>query len=260
MFQFDKYHGAGNDFIMMDLREGNENSFTPALVNRLCDRHFGIGADGLILLLNGKRQPFRMKYFNSDGYEGSMCGNGGRCFTGFAKAKGLLATEWTFEGIDGDHKAWITGSNRVKLEMKSVERVQKEADGYFLDTGSPHFVTLVGEPDNTDVTSLGREIRYQTRWGAGGCNINFIKIRPDENITIRTYERGVENETLACGTGAVAAAISAHIHTRSDKKSFLVNTRGGQLRVEFSNPAPGQYTDVRLEGEYQYVFSGKIPV
>ncbi len=260
MILFEKYHGAGNDFIMIDLRKGDETIYTPKLVNSLCDRHFGIGADGLILLLNGQRQPFRMKYFNADGYEGTMCGNGGRCFTGFAKSKGLLEAEWTFEGIDGDHKAWITGPNRVILEMKSVSELRKEKDGYFLDTGSPHFVTQVADLENTDVFNLGREIRYQDRWGKAGSNINFITIIEDGKIAIRTYERGVENETLACGTGVVAAAISAHYHTGSDKKSFFVNARGGQLIVGFSNPEPGFYSDVRLEGDYQYVFTGEFPL
>jgi len=256
---FSKYHGAGNDFIMIDGRKYKESIFTKEAVNFLCDRHLGIGADGLILFQNSKDYDFRMKYFNSDGNEGTMCGNGGRCITAYAKSLGIMENSTIFEGIDGVHEAKFISDKVVSLKMINVEKVEQLDDGFLMETGSRHFVLLKENIENIDVLNTGREIRYQNRFGKEGTNVNFIEIR-DYGVKIRTYERGVENETLACGTGTVAAAISAYIESESDKISYKIFARGGELKVDFK-PRPGnRFENIWLTGPVEYVFEGKIKV
>lgn len=255
--KFHKYHGTGNDFIIIDSRDINEAFFDTRKVKNLCNRHFGVGADGLILLLFSEEVDFHMKYFNSDGKEGTMCGNGGRCITAFAKRNGLIDGEAKFTGIDGQHKAYINKDNTINLKMINVIPVKKLKDGDLIETGSRHFVQHHENIENIDVYREGKKIRFEHRFGNEGTNVNFIK-PTDTGIYIRTYERGVENETLSCGTGAVAAAISAYHNQLTDKSSYKVFTKGGELEVSFTPNSDGSFSDVWLKGPAEFVFDGSI--
>jgi diaminopimelate epimerase len=258
--EFFKYHGAGNDFIMIDARDMAESDFSEELVKNLCDRHFGIGADGLILLLNDRKADLRMKYFNSDGREGTMCGNGGRCIASFAHRLGIITEKAIFNGIDGIHEAFICDKLNVRLKMSDVSNIQVLDDGYLLDTGSPHFVNFRDDLLPIDVFREGREIRYQNRFSPGGVNVNYIQILSDNELNIRTYERGVEDETLACGTGAVASAISAYLKNNTDKNSYLLHARGGELIVSFDTDGKGKFSNIWLKGPAEFVFKGSIDI
>ncbi len=233
---------------------------TTERVKFLCDRHFGIGADGLILLLDEESADFRMKYFNSDGLEGTMCGNGGRCLVAFASSRGLVDERTRFMGIDGIHDAVINPNGTVSLHMIDVTEMKKLSDGYLVETGSRHFVTVRENVDELDVFRDGRQLRYQPRFGQEGANINFIRPGAGNEITMRTYERGVENETLACGTGAVASAITAYLLASPDNSSFILHAPGGTLSVRFTPNAEGTFTDVWLEGPVKYVYTGEIDI
>ncbi|MDA9952627.1 diaminopimelate epimerase, partial [Chitinophagales bacterium] len=226
----------------------------PVLIAKLCDRRFGIGADGLILLENDKEIDFRMVYFNADGKESTMCGNGGRCIVSFAQQLGLIGNETTFSAIDGLHHAVVQEDGRVALGMKDVESIEQVSKNeYVLDTGSPHYVIVVDEMPE-DILKQAHAIRYNERFKKEGINVNFIVIKEDQ-IHIRTYERGVENETLACGTGAVAAAIVA-VHYQN-KMIFEIETRGDCLRVEILN-LQNLYSKIILTGEAKPIFSGNF--
>ncbi|MEJ6695657.1 MAG: diaminopimelate epimerase [Chitinophagales bacterium] len=252
--EFTKYQGAGNDFVMIDNRKEDFPKDDPVLIAKLCDRRFGIGADGLILLENDKEIDFRMVYFNADGKESTMCGNGGRCIVSFAQQLGLIGNETTFSAIDGLHHAVVQEDGRVALGMKDVESLEQVSKNeYVLDTGSPHYVIVVDEMPE-DILKQAHAIRYNERFKKEGINVNFIVIKEDQ-IHIRTYERGVENETLACGTGAVAAAIvAAHYQ---NKMIFEIETRGDCLRVEILN-LQNLYSKIILTGEAKPIFSGNF--
>lgn len=260
---FWKYEGAGNDFVVLDGREGG---FDPQreTVCALCDRHFGIGADGLMILEKDPQAQFRMRYFNADGGESTMCGNGGRCIALFAEHLGIGDRIKHFNGSDGPHTAEIVSLDDrnggvVTLHMIPVESVFHEDQYFFLNTGSPHYVEFVKEVDAVDVYALGREIRYSESFAEiGGTNVNFVEITGDGKLRIRTYERGVENETLACGTGATAAAIAAYIYRQSHRTRFELETRGGRLEVSFSTPDGLRFEDIRLTGPAKKIFSGTI--
>ncbi len=255
--KFHKYHGTGNDFIIIDSRNIHENFFDPNKVKNMCDRHFGVGGDGLILLLSSEKADFHMKYFNSDGKEGTMCGNGGRCITAFAHKKGIINKEANFTGIDGQHKANINADNTISLKMIDVLPVVELKDGDLVETGSRHFVQHHENIENIDVYRDGKSIRNEHRFGNEGTNVNFIK-PTDRGIYIRTYERGVENETLSCGTGAVAAAISSCHNLPTDKSTYKIFTRGGKLEVMFTRNSDGSFTNVWLKGPAEFIFQGKI--
>jgi len=256
MLQFFKYHGAGNDFIMIDNRDQN---FTPTvpLVKWLCDRHFGIGADGLILLETHDQSPF-MRYFNCDGNESTMCGNGGRCFAAFAKRIGLTnEPAFNFYGIDGIHTAIYNANGSIKLKMIDVKSIELLDDCYFINTGSPHYVTMVRDVNNVDVEREGRLIRQSVNFNDGGTNVNFIQEVSPGKIKIRTYERGVEAETLACGTGATASAIAYSHYFDINQSPIEVEALGGLLKVYF-NQEDEQFVNIWLEGPAEEVFEGKI--
>ena len=255
---FYKYHGAGNDFIMVDARAEDESLFTTGLVKQLCDRHTGIGADGLILLLPSDDKDFHMKYFNSDGNESTMCGNGGRCITVFARDQGIIKDKAIFTGIDGDHIAYIRDNLLVRLKMIDVDNIIQMEQGYFLNTGSPHFVLVKKDIENLDVFNEGRTIRHWPDFAPGGANVNFIEMIDKNEIAVRTYERGVENETLSCGTGSVASAITSYFIHRPDKSSYTIHTRGGKLKVSFQPGENNSFTDIWLEGPAEYVFKGEV--
>lgn len=252
---FSKYHGAGNDFVLIDNRH---NVFNPTeeTVKQLCHRQFGIGADGLMLLENDTTTDFCMRYFNSDGGEATMCGNGGRCITIFANSLGIISGKATFMGVDGVHEANIIG-NKVSLKMKDVEDVETDDDFYLIDTGSPHFVKFVENVDNVNVTTEGKIIRNSYNIRGNGVNANFVQVTP-EGLKIRTYERGVEAETLACGTGAVAAAIAATHWLDLTETSINVFALGGTLQVTFNRSSNSIFSNIWLTGPVVHVFNGEI--
>jgi diaminopimelate epimerase len=260
---FFKYHGAGNDFILLDDRHANR-LLTKENIAFLCDRHFGIGADGLILLQEVSGFDFAMVYYNSDGNESTMCGNGGRCITAFARHLGITAkTEAYFCAIDGPHQSVVLAESGdtmlVKLKMVDVDSIDFQDDHAFLNTGSPHVVREVKMLADFDVRNEGRKIRNSSAFAPGGTNVNFIEF-DNKIINIRTYERGVEDETLACGTGVTAAALVAAV--RMPERFFSpvsVNARGGNLKVYFSRESDS-FRDVWLEGSAQKVFEGEIEI
>lgn len=245
---------------MIDCRQIDEFFFDRNLVKFLCDRHSGIGADGMILLLNDLNAEFQMKYFNSDGNEGSMCGNGGRCITAFAYDMKVITGNTVFSGIDGIHHAEIIGPGIISLKMIDVEGVKELHDGFLVETGSTHFVTFREAISVIDVFVEGREIRHQSRFGNKGANVNFVEPVSQNTFKMRTFERGVENETLACGTGAVASAISSYCLQKPDKSSYTIEAPGGILNVRFTPQKDGHFTDVWLDGPVKFVYKGDIEV
>lgn len=259
--QFSKYHGTGNDFVIIDGREQDTSFFDPGLIRQICDRRFGIGGDGLIILHESKRADFKMLYYNSDGYEGSMCGNGGRCITAFASKLGIISMDASFEGIDGLHSATILPDEEIRLRLRDVEGIRWMEDGYLLDTGSPHFVKFVSQLELIDVAAEGNRIRNQSRFGKEGVNVNFVERSGGPNmISVRTFERGVENETYSCGTGVAAAAICSYFHYKSDTLSYHISTPGGNLNVSFRSQYHNQFSDIYLNGPAAHVYDGSIEI
>lgn len=257
MLTFYKYQGTGNDFILIDNREKRFDVNNNSLVKHLCDRRFGIGADGLMLLQNAEGYDFEMIYFNSDGFEGTMCGNGGRCIVAFANKLGIFQTKTRFVAIDGPHDAELLPGDKVRLKMQDVDRVEADGRNYFLNTGSPHYVIFVEEINKVDIETEGRLVRYSDKFKkSGGTNVNFVEIK-EEALYVRTYERGVEAETLSCGTGVTAAVISAATRLKSDNNSFAVRTHGGNLKVSFTQRNE-LFEEIWLEGPATFVFEGKL--
>ncbi|MEN8787888.1 MAG: diaminopimelate epimerase [Flavobacteriaceae bacterium] len=252
---FYKYHGTGNDFIMVDNRNGQfpKNDFK--LISSLCERHTGIGADGLILLEEDPESDFKMVYFNADGQEGTMCGNGGRCVVAFARKLGLIDQNTIFSATDGLHEADIVG-DEVRLKMQDIETIREKPDYLFLDTGSPHHVQIVNDLQTFDVEKEGRRLRYGL-YGKSGSNINFVEVTDDNSFAVRTYERGVENETLSCGTGVTAVALSMHHLGNTRAREVVVATPGGQLVVSFGHKN-GRYIDIFLKGPVKEVYKGQM--
>jgi diaminopimelate epimerase len=257
LLNFSKYQGTGNDFVIIDNRQ-NEVQLTNEQIKLLCDRKFGIGADGLMLLQTAQGYDFEMKYFNADGNEGSMCGNGGRCLVQFASDHGIKQTEYLFIAIDGEHEAKFGNKKWVELKMKDVHEVQIRKHGDFvLNTGSPHFVTPVQDVLSTNVVKSGKEIRYNKEFEAVGINVNFVQPIDDDSIMVRTYERGVEDETLSCGTGVTACAlVFAHNEKGFNRKN--VKTLGGYLAVEFDKINDHTFNNIWLCGPATFVFNGSI--
>lgn len=260
--KFWKYEGAGNDFILIDGRKDNRE-LRADTIRGLCDRHRGIGADGLMILMDQAGYDFRMRYFNSDGGEADTCGNGGRCIILFADHLGIGTDEKIFIGRDGEHRARIVmregDGATVELGMIDVEGFRYCDRAFSLNTGVPHYVEFVEEVAALDIDTLGRMIRNDERFSAvGGTNVNFVEILSDGIIKVRTYERGVEGETLACGTGATAAAIATHIYEQGKVTQFTVNTPGGALGVRFTTPDSQNFRDILLTGPARRVFTGEI--
>ena len=258
LIPFHKYHGAGNDFILIDNRQ--TAWLTRADTDRiahLCDRHFGIGADGLLLLQDHPDLDFEMVYFNSDGRESTMCGNGGRCIVAFAHALGIVGAECRFLAVDGPHAARLLREGWVELQMGEVREVEKNTGFYFLDTGSPHYVRFVDDLEAVDVVEEGRAVRYSDRFRPAGTNVNFVQ-GTETGLRIATYERGVEDETLACGTGVTAAAIAYYLHRPwLAGREIEVAAKGGRLQVRFEPQPDESFTDVWLCGPAVKVFEGK---
>ena len=253
---FYKYEGTGNDFIMIDNRDLSFPKENNLLVHKLCDRHFGIGADGIILLENDEKTDFRMVYFNADGNEGTMCGNGGRCIVAFAKKLGIISNKTSFNAVDGLHHASIE-NKLVSLQMIDVKTVDVYDNYVFTNTGSPHHVQLVDSLTTYDVVANGRKIRND--YGKEGSNINFVQQISETTFNVRTYERGVEDETLACGTGVTAVAIAMHKTNKTNATTIKLSVLGGELEV-FFNVENEYYKNVFLKGPATFVFKGTIEI
>ncbi len=254
---FYKYQGTGNDFVMIDNRAKTFPKNNTDIIAKLCHRNFGVGADGLILLENDDTTDFRMVYYNADGNESSMCGNGGRCIVAFANKLGVINQKTTFTAIDGLHFAEFD-NNIVKLQMIDVETVDLHEGYAFANTGSPHHVELVENIDKFDVFTNGRNIRNSV-YGKAGSNINFVEQTNTDSFRVRTYERGVEDETLACGTGVTAVALAMHKLEKTKNKSVALQVEGGELSVTFDVNESG-YNNIHLIGPATFVFKGTITI
>ena len=252
---FHKYQGTGNDFIIFDNRALFFPKKNNVLISTLCDRHFGIGADGLILLENDKNSDFKMVYFNADGNESTMCGNGGRCIVAFAKKLQLFNKKTSFLAIDGLHYATIDHSS-VSLQMIDVSEVRISEHSIFVDTGSPHHIEIVDDLDNFPVVEQARKI-INYNYSIEGCNVNFVEQLNDKTFKVRTYERGVEDETLACGTGVTAVAIAMHKINKTNSNHIKLNVLGGNLEVKFI-AKKDSYSNIVLSGPAQFVFKGTL--
>jgi len=254
---FYKYQGTGNDFVILDNRNWSYTSLTKERIRLLCDRRFGIGADGLMLLNPHAGFDFEMKYYNADGGESTMCGNGGRCLVKFAYDQGIRKNEYNFIAIDGPHLAEIDDQGIVSLKMKNVSGIEESKGDFILDTGSPHYVKMVSEVMDTDVYHKGMDIRYGSDYAAEGINVNFVEQKRPDEIIVRTYERGVEDETLSCGTGVTAAALACY-HNEVGYNYVKVTTRGGKLAVRFERNDDGSFENIWLSGPAERVFEGTI--
>lgn len=252
---FYKYQATGNDFVVIDNRDRHFPKGDADRIAGLCHRRFGIGADGLILLEEDPEADFRMVYFNADGHEGSMCGNGGRCAVAFAAFLGLVGETCRFVAADGLHRASLQGG-RVSLEMAEVREIHTTPRYSFLNTGSPHHVQQVDDLDDLDVFSEGKRIRYGL-YGQEGSNVNFVAPRGGDRLRVRTYERGVENETYSCGTGVTASALALYEAGVLTRPVVQVETLGGDLEVRFAQKSPGQFADIWLTGPAELVFKGE---
>jgi diaminopimelate epimerase len=257
--EFYKYQGTGNDFVMIDNRSGFFSKENVQLIAHLCDRRFGIGGDGLILLENDSDTNFKMVYYNSDGNQSSMCGNGGRCLVAFAKRLNVINDSCTFIATDGLHHATIAENGQVSLQMIDVPNVKITSDYVFLNTGSPHHVQMVEDLENYNIKEKGAAIRYGELYGKEGSNINFVKQINANTFSIRTYERGVEDETLSCGTGATATAIAMNATGKTNATSIHMNVEGGKLEVSFDKKE-GHFANVFLKGSAEFVFKGEIEI
>lgn len=257
--QFYKYQGTGNDFILADNRQ-NEYILTQQQIHRLCDRRFGIGADGLMLLQNKDGFDFEMKYYNADGKEGSMCGNGGRCMVKFAYHLGIHREVYRFLASDGVHEAEIDMDGIVSLKMKDVSVIKKFHGDYLLNTGSPHYIKLVTDVMQFDVYKKGYEIRHSKEFEEEGINVNFVEQSEEpDKIIVRTFERGVEDETYSCGTGVTAAALVCY-HNENGFNDVEVQTLGGKLTVEFDRVDEDRFENIWLCGPAEKVFQGHIEI
>lgn len=257
---FYKYQGAGNDFILIDNRDNRVDHRNPKLISSLCDRRFGIGGDGLMLLQNKEGYDFEMVYYNADGQPSSMCGNGGRCIVAFAKFLGVIDTETEFLAVDGPHHAKITAEgNWVSLQMIDVNDVTRDAEAYVLNTGSPHYVKLVDGLADRDMYTEGYAIRNNETYHEKGINVNFVEPM-EEGYFVRTFERGVEDETYACGTGVTAVALAMAQHKeQTGHINTPIKVLGGNMNIRFDYDGKA-FTDIFLEGPAERVFEGDVVI
>ncbi|MEP0822037.1 MAG: diaminopimelate epimerase [Ignavibacterium sp.] len=265
--EFTKMSGAGNDFVVLDNRAESIRD-KPGLAKRLCDRHWGVGADGLLLVEKSSRgADYRMEYYNADGSYGGMCGNGGRCIAVYAVHRGIASPNHRFDALDHMYEAKVKGAE-VVLKMKDPKDLRLnfvlrlaggDISAHYVDTGAPHVVVEVpGELNDVDVVGLGRSIREHSNFKPGGTNVNFLKILGDKSLQIRTYERGVEAETLACGTGSIASAIIAGSLGKAKPPVGVMVRSGSTLKVDFDAEGDGKIRNVRLSGPAVTVFEGTI--
>lgn len=258
---FFKYHGTANDFIMID----NRTLFFPKenydLIEKLCNRRTGIGADGLILLENVAEYDFKMVYYNADGKPSSMCGNGGRCIVAFAKELKIITGKTSFIAVDGLHEAEII-NGEIALKMNDVDQINSIEGDFELNTGSPHYVNFRKNIDQINIIESAHSIRYNEEYKSAGINVNFAEPIAENTIKVRTYERGVEDETFSCGTGVVASAISfvKKNFSKSGKHEIAIETKGGNLKVSFETNNDGKVYNVWLKGPAEKVFQGNIEI
>jgi diaminopimelate epimerase len=253
--QFSKYQGTGNDFVIIDNRDGSI-VLSNQQIAFLCDRKFGVGSDGLIMLGTASNYDFSMAYYNADGTEGTMCGNGGRCLVQYANDHGIVKEKYHFIAIDGPHEAKIECNGWIHLKMSDVQAVETGEDFFVTNTGSPHYVQLVKSVENFDVVTAGKAIRYNERFRVEGVNVNFIEFN-DDHLFVRTYERGVENETYSCGTGVTASALTTHLNKLGEHR-VSIKTIGGELAVNFNNKGGGHFDHIWLQGPATFVYKGII--
>lgn len=255
---FYKYQGAGNDFVVLDNRLGEYSELSTKQIQFICARRFGVGADGLMMLNSHPQEAFEMKYYNADGREGSMCGNGGRCMVAFAKKLRLIEDKVSFSAFDGMHQAVLKKNNWVELKMSDVSDVEFGKDYAILDTGSPHYIVYTEFLGDVDVVKEGKAIRNSKRFAKEGINVNFIEYGTNA-LLVRTYERGVEDETMACGTGVTAAAL---VVAGNQNKAYTipVKTNGGDMEVRFNKIDQQHYQDIWLCGPAEFVFEGDINI
>ncbi len=251
---FQKYQATGNDFVMIDNRS-NQYAFSKAQIEKICDRRFGVGADGLMLIEKHPTLDFNLVYYNSDGSQ-SLCGNGSRAAVMMAATLGLLKNKTAFNAYDGAHDAELLPSGIVRLKMNPVETVKKMGDNWFIHTGSPHYLQFVADVKNYPVVTEGRKIRNSASFKPGGTNVNFIELQGNNTIFVRTYERGVEDETFSCGTGVTAAALAASYHGYTSP--VKVKVKGGELAVEFKTGQAGTFHEIFLIGPAKMVFEGTL--
>lgn len=266
---FQKWQGAGNDFIIIDNRENQLPVVNPLIINRLCDRHFGIGADGLMLIGISNDYDFEMIFYNSDGIPAEMCGNGGRCIAAMASRSGIYDKKTSFLAVDGPHEAQVIRDGLIRLKMTDtreckmvtvpVPKPGHDGKAVFLNTGVPHLVIFVDNLESFNVNSAGRTLRNLKQFAPAGTNVNFVKA-DGRNLKVRTYERGVEAETLACGTGNVAAAIAAEWTFNNGLSTYYCTALGGLLTVTFERQGPNRFGDVWLEGPAVKVFEGRFDI
>jgi diaminopimelate epimerase len=257
--EFFKYQGTGNDFVILDNRENKYPGLTVKQVKHICNRRFGIGADGLMLLTKKEGYDFEMIYFNADGNESSMCGNGGRCLVKFAYHMGIHKSTYHFIAPDGEHDADIGIDHVIRLKMKDVTKVNEHSSYAILDTGSPHFVKFASNVKDIDVVETGREIRNSKEFKEQGINVNFVESIDEDSIFVRTYERGVEDETMSCGTGVTASALMS-AHNDKGFNRVEVQTPGGHLSVEFEKNDDENFENIWLCGPAEFVYKGEIEV
>ena len=255
---FSKYNGAGNDFILIDDRK-NFIVDNKSLISYLCDRHFGVGADGLIILKESNNYDFEILHYTSDGNLGSLCGNGSRCAVLFAYNKNIIGRKTVFKAFDGIHGAEILDDELIKMEMSVNSDIVSNSYGTWLDTGSPHLVIEKDDIDKLDVNNEGRLIRYNDFYKEEGVNVNFVEKISDNQFKIRTYERGVENETLACGTGSTASAICMNFLGKTNSNNITMHCKGGDLNVQF-NKSEKNYKEISITGPAKLVFEGVVEV
>ncbi len=256
---FYKYQATGNDFVIIDNRDMRFNKENSTRISELCNRRFGIGADGLIVLQNLTGYDFEMLYYNSDGKPGSLCGNGGRCIVALAHKLGIITEKARFIAMDGEHRA-IIKDDWICLKMNDVSDIERNSDFYFLNTGSPHYVKFVKDIHHFDVSDSGKTIRFSDRFKAQGTNVDFIEKEKDF-LFVRTYERGVEGETFSCGTGVTAAALVAALtNSLGNAEMCAVKTMGGNLTVRFNQKKDNSFDNIWLEGPVSFVFKGEVEI
>ena len=257
--EFYKYQGTGNDFVILENRDNRYSNLTTEQVKFICNRRFGIGADGLMLLSKHAELDFEMTYFNADGNQSSMCGNGGRCLVQFAKNQGMHKSTYQFIAIDGKHEADIDMQHIVRLKMQDVNKVEYHSGYAVLNTGSPHFVKFANNVEDIDVVETGRNIRYSKQFEKEGINVNFVETTDEDGIFVRTYERGVEDETLSCGTGVTASALM-NAHNEKGFNRVEVKTPGGHLSVEYNKIDEEHFDNIWLCGLAEFVYKGEIEI
>lgn len=256
-FSFTKFHGTGNDFIMVDCTSDDSFKLTSDQISDLCDRRFGIGADGIILISKHPKADFTMTYYNSDGSQ-SFCGNGARCAVKFANTLGIIGNKATFEAIDGIHEATIE-NDMISLKMNNVPSFSKDKNAFIIDTGSPHYVKFVEDIDDENIVEFGKEIRYSSKYKKEGINVNLVGVLEDNHLEMLTYERGVEDETYSCGTGATAVGLAFALVLDYDEVDVRIMVKGGELFVK-AERTNDSFEEIYLIGPAEKVFDGELTI